>query len=80
MLTSEAPGEGDYNPADYVAIYDVNFYKTNNPDIVAALGDDDVVLLRHFIDYGMRRADKVVQPLMYGAISNIIGSSCSVWY
>ena len=39
-----------YNRVDYSAVFD---YITNNGDIKAAFGDDDVAVLAHFVNYGM---------------------------
>ena len=38
---------------DYSAVFDYNYYITNNGDIKAAFGDDDVAVLAHFVNYGM---------------------------
>ena len=42
-----------YNGVDYSAVYDYHYYMTKNPDIKNALGDDDTVVLAHFVNYGM---------------------------
>lgn len=42
-----------YNGVDYSAVFDYNYYITNNGDIKAAFGDDDVAVLAHFVNYGM---------------------------
>ena len=42
-----------YNGVDYSAVFDYNYYITNNGDIKAAFGDDDVSVLAHFVNYGM---------------------------
>ena len=42
-----------YNRVDYSAVFDYNYYITNNGDIKAAFGDDDVAVLAHFVNYGM---------------------------
>ncbi len=38
---------------DYSAVYDYNYYVANNPDVYAAYGDDDIMVLIHFIWCGM---------------------------
>ena len=52
-LSAGTGEEKDYDPAEYSAIFDVNYYIANNPDIAAAIGSDTKQLLTHFIDYGM---------------------------
>ena len=42
-----------YNRVDYSAVFDYNYYITNNGDIKAAFWDDDVAVLAHFVNYGM---------------------------
>lgn len=42
-----------YNGVDYSAVFDYNYYITNNGDIKAAFGDDNVAVLAHFVNYGM---------------------------
>ena len=39
---------------DYKQVYDFEYYKNNNPDIYRAYGNDDIALLKHFIEFGMR--------------------------
>jgi hypothetical protein len=46
-------GDGDYNAADYAAVFDLAFYKTNNTDVATAFGNDDAGILKHFVEYGM---------------------------
>ena len=41
------------NGVNYSAVYDYNYYIKKYPDIARAYGDDDVAVLRHFINYGM---------------------------
>ncbi|MCI6782727.1 MAG: hypothetical protein MR594_03730 [Lachnospiraceae bacterium] len=47
-----------YNGVDYSAVYDYNYYISNNGDLKAALGEDDVALLAHFVNYGMAEGRK----------------------
>lgn len=42
-----------YNGVDYSAVFDYNYYISNNGDIKAAFGNDDVAVLAHFVNYGM---------------------------
>ncbi|MBO6164949.1 MAG: glycoside hydrolase family 5 protein [Eubacterium sp.] len=39
---------------DYSRVYDFNYYLSKNPDVKKAFGNDDVAVLRHFINYGMK--------------------------
>lgn len=43
-----------YNGIDYSAVYDYNYYISNNPDVYRAFGSDDTAVLNHFINYGMK--------------------------
>lgn len=43
-----------YNGVDYSAVYNFNYYVNANPDIKAAFGNDDLAVLSHFVNYGMR--------------------------
>ena len=38
---------------DYSAIYDYEYYAAHNPDVIAAMGSDEEVVLMHFVKYGM---------------------------
>lgn len=40
--------------ARYSAVYNYNDYKTLNPDLIAALGDNEKLLFEHFINNGMK--------------------------
>ena len=42
------------NGTDYSAVYDYNYYISHNADVKKAFGDDDVAVLKHFVNYGMR--------------------------
>ena len=52
IATASTPKD-EYNYLDYIAVLDIQYYKIINPDIVAALGGDDAMMLAHFVDYGM---------------------------
>ncbi|MBR1815292.1 MAG: L,D-transpeptidase [Lachnospiraceae bacterium] len=43
-----------YNGVDYSAVYDYNYYIKNNTDVYKAFGNDDVAVLKHFINNGMK--------------------------
>lgn len=40
-------------PVDYSAVFDAAYYANRYPDLKAAFGNDESVLLQHFIQYGM---------------------------
>lgn len=40
-------------PVDYSAVFDVAYYANRYPDLKAAFGNNESVLLQHFIQYGM---------------------------
>lgn len=42
-----------YEGIDYAAVYNSKFYADNNPDVVAALGKNPELLLKHFVLCGM---------------------------
>ncbi len=39
---------------DYSPVYDYDYYIANNPDVVQVLGKDERVVLKHFLEYGMK--------------------------
>jgi hypothetical protein len=43
-----------YAGRDWAAVYDKNYYLANNPDIAAAIGDNEDALLAHFVKNGMK--------------------------
>ena len=45
-----------YNGVDYAPVYAYGYYKENNPNVVAEVGDDPMALLEHFVTKGMRYA------------------------
>ncbi|RHP51237.1 hypothetical protein DWZ37_05135 [Clostridiaceae bacterium AF31-3BH] len=42
-----------YNGVDYAAVYDYQYYVNRYADIKNAFGDDDIAVLRHFVNTGM---------------------------
>ena len=38
---------------NYLKVFDANYYKQMNPDVVAVFGSSDEAAFKHFIDYGM---------------------------
>jgi len=49
-----ADGETVLNGVDYSSVYNVNEYLKYNPDLKDGYGYDDVDLLAHFVNYGMK--------------------------
>ncbi len=43
-----------YNGIDYSLVYDFEYYLNANPDVKAAFGNDDLAVLSHFVNFGMR--------------------------
>ena len=43
-----------YNGVDYSAVYDFNYYLSKYPDLKKAFGNDDVLAIQHFVNYGMK--------------------------
>ena len=43
-----------YNGVDYSAVYDYYYYVANNVDVKKAFGNNDVAVLQHFVNYGMK--------------------------
>lgn len=43
-----------YNGIDYAAVYDYNYYLKKYSDLAKIYTNDDIGLLRHFVNYGMR--------------------------
>ena len=41
------------NGVNYSAVYDYNYYIKMNPDVKRVYGQDDVAVLKHFVNYGM---------------------------
>ena len=46
-------GTTTYNGTDYSAVYDYQYYLSENPDVKAAFGDDDAKAIWHFVTFGM---------------------------
>jgi len=43
-----------YNGTDYSTVYNYNYYIAANPDVAAAYPNDDVAVLKHFVEFGMK--------------------------
>ena len=72
---------------NYAPVYDYNYYVSNNPDVVKALGTDPTAVLGHFVDWGMaegRRGnatfDVRVYRDRYGDIQRLLGSDWKAIY
>nr|MCR4610927.1 hypothetical protein [Lachnospiraceae bacterium] len=46
---------------DFSSVYDYKYYKMNNPDVAAAIGDDDMAVFCHFLNNGMKEL-RVASP------------------
>ena len=44
---------------DYAPVYDYNYYVGKYADIWNAFGMDDEAVLKHFLNYGMKREERV---------------------
>ena len=42
------------NGYDYGLVYDYNYYTTKYPDIKRTYGNDDIAVLKHFVNFGMK--------------------------
>ena len=76
-----------YQGIDYSRVYDYNYYIAHNPDVVQVLGNDDLTVLKHFINYGMdegrRGCDSFnVQSyqLEYGDLRKAYGDDLKSYY
>ena len=43
-----------YNGINYAAVYDYNYYVSNNKDVKNTYGNDDLAVLKHFVEFGMK--------------------------
>ena len=59
-----------YNGVDYSKVYDYNYYIKKYADIKKAFGDDDVAVLRHFVNYGMRECRQAKESFDVKAYKN----------
>ena len=58
------------NGVDYSAVYDYSYYTSHNGDVAAKYGNDDVAVLRHFVEFGMsegRQGNKEFNLSIYKA-------------
>ena len=76
-----------YNGIDYSAVYNYQYYVTTYGDVMQAYGNDDVAVLRHFINYGMAEGRQgcedfnvLVYRNNYGDLQSIYGDSLSEYY
>ena len=53
-ITELQNGTTVYNGVDYGRVYDYTYYVKNNPDVKKAFGNDEIAVLRHFVNYGMK--------------------------
>jgi len=76
-----------YNGHDWSAVYDYEYYKNNNPDVVAACGTNPNALISHFVNHGIYegrqgRADWNVYTYMsqHPDYVKIYGDDLSAYY
>lgn len=43
-----------YNGVNYATVYDYEYYTSHNQDVRKAFGYDDIAVLKHFVQYGMK--------------------------
>ena len=46
---------------DFSNVYDYDFYYSNYPDLRAAFGTDDIAMLEHFVNCGMREGRQAIE-------------------
>ncbi|SER41105.1 hypothetical protein SAMN02910429_00013 [Lachnobacterium bovis] len=56
--TRQGGGVTKYAGKDYSLVYNYEYYIQNNPDVKNAFKDDDIAILRHFINNGMKEGRK----------------------
>jgi len=88
----EVPGAAStsttyYAGHDWSAVYDYEYYKANNPDVVAALGTNPQALISHFVNNGIYegrqgRADWNVHTYMnqHPELVKVFGYDYSAYY
>ena len=54
IVAGSAAFQPVYNDVDYSPVFDIEYYKANNPDVAKAFGDDSDAILAHFVNNGMR--------------------------
>lgn len=76
-----------YNGVDYSAVFDKDYYATQYPDLVAALGNNTRVLLKHFVNYGMKEGRQGIANFnvysyksQYVDLRNAYGNDLSAYY
>ena len=76
-----------YNGVDYKDVYDFNYYINKYSDLRVALGNDDLAVLKHFVNSGMREGrqakadfDVKVYRLNYADLSKAFGKDRPLYY
>lgn len=72
---------------DYSAVYNYAYYIANNGDVAATFGNDDVAVLRHFVDCGMAEGRQAsvnfnvnVYKANYGDLQATFGGDNKAYY
>ncbi len=58
------------NGTDYSAVYDYSYYIANNPDVANAYPDDDVAVLEHFVNFGMKEGRQAIASFNVNTYKN----------
>ncbi len=58
---------------EYGAVYDYKYYLDHNPDVKSAFGGDDVAVLQHFINHGMKEGRQAKETFNVGAYKKRYG-------
>lgn len=79
--------EASYNGVDYSAVYNKEYYYTNNADVAAVIGEDASALIAHFVNCGMAEgrigsADFNVEAYKYynGDVAAAFGTDTKQYY
>ncbi len=48
------------NGMDYADVYDYAYYRAHNTDVANYFGDDDIAVLNHFVQYGMKEQRQAI--------------------
>lgn len=76
-----------YEGVNYTGVYDYAYYIAQNPDVYAAFGENDILVLKHFVEYGMEEgrtasAEFNVQKYSesYGDLKEAFGNDYKSYY
>lgn len=49
----------------YQAVFDADYYRSAYPDVAAAFGNNKTALFNHFVNYGLKEGEAVLQILIH---------------